>query len=148
MVRGPCCSSLSVIRTVPRRSACPSIGSRPAQIGFGSRSYSRRDQAYDSTATPTHQAIVMTRLSPIFVPVSSPRSVSFTGVNGSYSANQRTPVGSELGGTNPLPRNGRRIRNIGELLAVSTLLADSPRPTHSHVTANVSSRTTPKAASH
>src|SRR5882724_1492670 len=118
------------------------------QCAFGSRSYSRRDQTYDRTATPTHQAIVMTRLSPILVPVSKPRSVSFTGVNGSYSANQRIPAGSESVGTKPLPRNGSRIRNIGELLAVSTLLADSPSPTHSHVTAKVSSSTTPRAASH
>src|SRR5579883_2164708 len=90
--------------------------------GLGSRSYRRRDQTYDSAAVPAHQAIVMTRLSPIFVPVSRPRSVSLTGVKGSYSANQRMPAGSELVGTKPLPRNGRRIRNIGELLAVSTLL--------------------------
>src|SRR5689334_11578862 len=135
---GPCCSSVSVIRGVPACSARPVIGSPSAQAGFGSRSYRRRDQTYDSTATPTHQAIVMIRLSPILVPVSRPRSVSFTGVNGWYSANQRTPAGSELVGTNPLPRNGRRMRNIGELLAVSTLLADRPRPTHSHVTAKVS----------
>jgi hypothetical protein len=53
-----------------------------AHSAFGCRSYSRRDQRYDSTATPRHQAIVMIKLSPIFVPVSSPRSVSFTGVNG------------------------------------------------------------------
>src|SRR5262249_49191407 len=106
MIPGPCCT--------------PAAGHR----GFGTRSYRRRDHTTDSAAIPTHQATVMIRSSPIFVPVSSPRSVSLTGVNGWYSANQRTPVGSEEVGTNPLPRNGRRMRNIGELLAVSTLLAD------------------------
>src|SRR6476646_5062445 len=64
----------------------------------------------------------MIRLPPILVPVSSPRSVSFTGVNGWYSANQRIPAGSELTGTNPLPRNGRRMRNIRQQLA------DVPHP--------------------
>src|SRR6185312_3711560 len=100
------------------------------------------------TATPRHQASATTRLPPIFVPVSSPRSVSLTGVNGSYSENQRMPAGSDAVGTKPLLRKGRSMRNIGELLAVSTLLADSPRPTQSHVIAKVSSRITPTAANH
>ena len=43
------------------------------------------------------------------------------GVNGWCSANQRSPAGIESVGTKPLLRNGRSIRNIGVLLAVSTL---------------------------
>src|SRR6266545_4549401 len=42
---------------------------------------------------PAHQATAMTALLPIGVPVSSPRTVSMTGVNGWYSANQRSPTG-------------------------------------------------------
>ena len=48
------------------------------------------------------------------------------GVKGWFSANQRIAAGIESVGTNPLPRNGRRIRGIGRLLAVSTLLRDQP----------------------
>ena len=44
-----------------------------------------------------------------------------TGVNGWCSANQRTPAGIESVGTNPLPRNGSSSRNIGRLLAMTTL---------------------------
>ena len=48
------------------------------------------------------------------------------GVNGWFSANQRRPSGIVAVGTKPLPRKGRRIRNIGRLLAVSTLPVDMP----------------------
>ena len=61
---------------------------------------------------------------PIGVPVRKPRKVSMNGVNGWYSANQRTAVGIEPVGTNPLPRNGSSSRGIGRLLAVSTLFVD------------------------
>ena len=69
------------------------------------------------------------------------------GVNGWCSANQRRPAGIESVGTKPLPRNGRSIRNIGRLLAVSTVLATRPRPTESHVSASVRKTTRPAAAS-
>src|SRR5690242_19711665 len=98
-----------------------STGAAQRQRGEGSRSYSRRDHAYDNSAVPRHHATAMTRLSPIGEPVSNPRRVSLIGVNGWYSANQRTAVGSESVGTKPLLRNGSSSRNIGELLAVSTL---------------------------
>ena len=64
---------------------------------------------------------------PIGVPSSSPRSVSMIGVNGWYSANQRSPAGIESVGTNPLPRNGRSTSGIGRLLAASTVLAARPK---------------------
>ena len=70
------------------------------------------------------------------------------GVNGWYSANQRTPAGIESVGTKPLPRNGSRISGIGRLLAVSTLLADQPSATASQVSAKVISASRPSAASH
>ena len=59
------------------------------------------------------------------------------GVNGWYSANQRSPAGIESVGTNPLPRNGSRISGIGRLLAVSTLLLTRPSATDSQTSANV-----------
>ena len=85
---------------------------------------------------------------PIGVPSSRPRSVSMTGVNGWYSANQRSPAGIESVGTKPLPRNGSSIRNIGMLLAVSTLLLTMPSATDSQVSARVIRARTPTAASH
>jgi hypothetical protein len=71
---------------------------------------------------PAHQAMAMTALLPIAVPSSSPRTVSMTGVNGWYSANQRSHVGIESVGTKPLPRNGRNTSGWGRLLAASTVL--------------------------
>ena len=59
-------------------------------------------------------------------PTSSPRTVSMIGVNGWCSANQASGPGIDSVGTNPLLRNGRRIRNIGRLLAVSTLFETMP----------------------
>src|SRR5512132_1065613 len=47
----------------------------------------------DRSAYP--DAVSTTALSPMAVPSSSPRRVSITGVNGWYSANQRSPVGRE-----------------------------------------------------
>src|SRR6185437_16608381 len=85
---------------------------------------------------------------PIGVPDSSPRSVSVIGVNGWCSANQRRPAGIESVGTNPLPRNGSSNRNIGVLLAVSTLLLASPSATHSQASANATSTANPATASH
>jgi hypothetical protein len=51
-------------------------------------------------------------------------------------------------GTNPLPMKGSRVKIIGVLLAVSTLLATRPRATDSQVSAMVSSNSTPVTASH
>jgi hypothetical protein len=53
------------------------------------------------------------------------------GVNGWYSANQRSPVGIESVGTKPLPRKGRNTRGWGRLLAASTVLATRPNATQS-----------------
>src|SRR5262249_60417949 len=89
----------------------------------------------------------MTALLPIGPPVSRPRSVWVSGVNGWYSANQRSPAGIEAVGTNPLPKNGSSIRNMGVLLAVSTVLAAMPMATHSQGSANAAIATTPAAAS-
>ena len=45
--------------------------------------------------------------------------------------------------TKPLPRNGSRVRNIGVLLAVSTLLAARPSAAASQMSANANSASTP-----
>ena len=73
--------------------------------------------------------------------------MSMTGVNGWCSANHATPAGIESVGTNALETNGSSTRNIGLLLAVSTLPAASPRATHSQVSASASSARTPSAPS-
>src|SRR5205823_7712300 len=114
----------------------------------GWRMYSRRDHRYPSSAIPAHQATVMIALWPIGVPRSSPRTVSVAGVKGWYSANQRTPAGIESVGTKPLPRNGSNSRNIGRLLAVSTLLLTRPRATDSQMSAKLIIASTPAAAIH
>src|SRR6266542_7117546 len=95
-----------------------------------------------------HQATANRARLPIGVPMSSPRSVSITGVNGWFSANQRSPTGIESGGTKPLPRNGRRISGMGRLLALSTLLPTRPSATDSQEIARVTIRSTPAAAIH
>src|SRR5215213_6195990 len=51
-------------------------------------------------------------------------------------------------GTNPLPRNGSRIRGMGRLLAVSTLLVLRPNATVSQVIAQETIASTPIAAIH
>ena len=58
------------------------------------------------------------------------------GVNGWCSAKRRSPVGIASVGTKALLMNGRIIRNIGVLLAVSTLSAARPIPTVSQVSEN------------
>ena len=73
--------------------------------------------------------------------------MSVIGVKGWFSANWRRPAGMESTGTKPLPKNGRRIRNIGMLLAVSTLLASRPNATESQMSAKASSTSSPTAAS-
>jgi hypothetical protein len=70
------------------------------------------------------------------------------GVNGWYSANQRSPVGIESVGTKPLPRNGRNTRGMGRLLAASTVLVTMPSVTDSQVSARVIIARTPIAAAH
>src|SRR5512132_4309687 len=97
---------------------------------------------------PAHQATAMTALLPIAVPTSSPRTGVMTGVNGWYSANQRSPTGIDSVGTKPLPRNGRNTRGVGRLLAASTVLVTKPNATHSQVTARVIIARTATVASH
>src|SRR5215472_11271274 len=75
------------------------------------------------------QAIAITALLPTGPPVSRPRTVLITGVNGWYSANQRIAVGIECVETKALPRNGRTISGVGALLADSTVLAARPSAT-------------------
>jgi hypothetical protein len=99
--------------------------------------YSFIAQQYPVRARRAHQARASMALFPIGVPMRSPRSVSMKGVNGWYSANHRSPAGIESVGTNPLPRNGRRISGMGRLLAASTLLARRPSATDSDVIARV-----------
>src|SRR4051794_23748437 len=82
------------------------------------------------------------------VPINSPRRVSLIGVNGWYSANQRTAPGSESVGTNPLPSIGRNVNGNGMLLADSGLRAVSPIPADSHVNARINTNSKPTAANH
>ena len=82
---------------------------------------------------PILQTIAAMAWWPMVVWVSDPRTVSVTRVKGWYSANWRSPAGIVAVGTNPLPRKGSRIRIIGVLLAVSTLLATSPSATASQI---------------
>src|SRR3984893_11357866 len=89
----------------------------------------------------------ITALWPIGPPVSRPRTVLITGVNGWYSANQRTAVGIECVETKALPRNGRTISGGGALLAASTVLAARPSATDSQVSANVNKTRRAAAAS-
>src|ERR1700730_12322078 len=89
----------------------------------------------------------ITALWPIGPPVSRPRTVLITGVNGWYSANQRTAVGIECVETKALPRTGRTISGVGALLAASTVLAARPSATDSQVSANVNKTRRAAAAS-
>jgi hypothetical protein len=50
-------------------------------------------------------------------------------------------------GTKPLPRKGSRVRNIGVLLAVSTLFAARPSAVASQISASANSASRPMAAS-
>src|SRR6516164_3515669 len=89
----------------------------------------------------------MTALWPIGPPMSRPRTVLITGVNGWYSANQRIAVGIECVDTKALPRNGRTISGVGALLADSTVLAARPGATDSQTRAKVNRIRMPAAAS-
>src|ERR1035438_3719710 len=95
---------------------------------------------------PAHQAMARIALLPIGVPVSSPRSVSVIGVNGSCSANQRTPPDIELAGMNALLRKGRNAGISARLFAPAGVLASSPNATVSQVSAVVSRANIPAAA--
>src|SRR5215831_15288442 len=97
---------------------------------------------------PALQAMAAMALVPVGPPVSRPRTVWVTGVKGWYSANWRSPAGMVAVTTNALDRNGSRVRNMGVLLAVSTLLAARPRAADSQMSANANSASTPAAASH
>src|SRR6266851_4942429 len=88
---------------------------------------------------PALQAMAGMACAAMGLPVSRPRTVWVTGVKGSYSANWRSPAGMLAVGTNPLDRNGSRVRNMGVLLAVSTLLAAMPSAADSQMSANANS---------
>src|SRR6516225_10905730 len=81
-------------------------------------------------------------------PMSRPRTVSITGVNGWYSANQRIAVGIDGVSTKPLPRKARMVSGVGALLADSTVLAARPRATDSQVSAKANRIRIAAAASH
>src|SRR6516225_7733313 len=89
---------------------------------------------------PTLQAFAAIAWVPMGPPVSRPRTVWVTGVKGSYSANWRSPAGMVAVATNALDRNGSRVRNMGVLLAVSTLLAAKPSAADSQMRANATAR--------
>src|SRR5215469_11593054 len=93
------------------------------------------------------QARAMTALLPMGAPVSRPRTVLITGVNGWYSANQRMAVGIVLVSTKPLPRNARMMSGVGALLADSAVLAARPRATDSQVKAKANRTRMAAAAS-
>jgi len=58
------------------------------------------------------------------------------------------PVGRVASTTKPLPRRGRRVRNIGVFMAVSTLLAARPSALASQMSASENSTSRPSAPSH
>src|SRR6266536_4340554 len=97
---------------------------------------------------PRLQATAAAAWTPTGLPVSRPRTLWVTGVKGWYAANWRRPAGIVSVGTKPLDRNGNNVRNIGVLLAVSTLLAARPRAADSQISANANNRRIPAAASH
>src|SRR5215469_3437225 len=97
---------------------------------------------------PALQAMAAIACAPIGPPVSRPRTVWVTGVKGSYSANCRSPTGMLAVGTNPLDRNGSKVRNIGVLLAVSTLFAARPSAADSQMRPNANSEGLQHAADH
>jgi hypothetical protein len=70
------------------------------------------------------------------------------GVNGSCSANQRTPAGIAAVGTNALLMNGRNCGISDRLFAPAGVLACSPKAIVSQVRARVSMTNSPSAASH
>src|SRR2546421_11872739 len=96
---------------------------------------------------PAHHAAARTALFPIGVPSSSPRTVSVTGLTGSYRANHRRPAGIDAVGTKPLLRNGSSIRNIGRLLAGSTLSLTRAGATEKQASAELASGRTAGGAS-
>src|SRR6202012_4499402 len=96
---------------------------------------------------PTLHAMAAIAWASVGVPVSKPRTVWVTGVYGWYSANWRSPPGIVAVGTNPLESRGSRVRNIGVLLAVSTLLAARPSAADRHTSASANRSSTPAAAS-
>jgi hypothetical protein len=97
---------------------------------------------------PTLHAMEAIAWSPMATPLSSPRTVSATGVNGWYSANWRRPIGMVAMDTKPLLRNSSSNRIIGVLLAVSTLFAANPSATASQISAKANRASIPIAASH
>ena len=83
-----------VVRGAWTRTACaPPPGPRCGKTllqRLMSRRNSARANTYPASASPAHQATAAIPLPPIGPPVSRPRRVSMTGVNGSCAANQRT----------------------------------------------------------
>ena len=88
-----------------RRRPSGAAGTSPAQR-LRSRRNRTRAHRYPASAMPAHQATATSAVPPSAVPVSSPRSVSMTGVNGWCAANQRTEPDIWSGGTNALLMNG------------------------------------------
>src|SRR5262252_6213579 len=122
-------------------------GWRSGDHRMGSRANSFLAHRNETSAIPAHQARETMPLLPMGVPKNSPRSVSVMGVNGWYSANARRPGGIESVGTKALDRNGSSIRNMGVLLALSTVLAARPSATVSQVSAKVNAASRPMMAS-
>lgn len=60
-----------------------------------------------------HQETTSRPLLPMEPPKRSRLSISMKGVNGWYSANQRTPTGIGSVGTNPLPKKGSKAAGLG-----------------------------------
>src|ERR1700687_2434784 len=94
-------------------------------------------QRYETTAIAAHQAKATCGALPTGAPVSSPRRLSTTGVNGWFEANQRTPAGIESAGTKVLDRNGSRNES-GKVdpFAPATLFVTRPMAADSQASAN------------
>src|SRR5580700_5543958 len=95
-----------------------------------------------------HHPMATIHVVPIGVAVKRPRSVLMMGVNGWFSANQRTPAGIEAVGTKALLMKGRNCGISDRLFAPAGVLAVRPKPIASQVRASVNPVKSPAAASH
>src|ERR1700724_2448342 len=104
-------------------------------------------QRYETSAIAAHQAKATYGVLPTGAPVSRPRRLSTTGVNGWFEANQRTPAGIESAGTKVLDRNGSRNES-GKVdpFAPATLFVTRPMAADNHARANEKAATIPMTA--
>src|SRR5690349_17673225 len=96
---------------------------------------------------PTHHASATQMSAPTGCPAKMSRVELTIDVTGWFSANQRTGPGIDSVGTNAELRNGRKMSGYENALAPSTVFADSPAITATHVSASVNRTRMPMTAS-